>query len=126
MEDTKGAVQLLSSLRKIGIKISIDDFGTGYSSLSYLNELPLDILKIDRSFIEGIEDSKAQKAIVKAIIVLGSSLNLQVVAEGIENEAQLSLLSSYGCDFIQGYLVSKPLTASDMEHILESQIPKML
>ena len=126
MEDTKGAVQLLSALRKTGIKISIDDFGTGYSSLSYLNELPLDILKIDRSFIVGIENSKAQKAIVKAIIVLGNSLNLQVVAEGIENEAQLSLLSNYGCDFIQGYLVSKPLTANDMERVLESQIPKML
>jgi diguanylate cyclase (GGDEF)-like protein len=121
MEDTKGAIQVLSALRKIGVKISVDDFGTGYSSLSYLNELPLDILKIDRSFIEGIENSKAQKAIVKAIIVLGNSLNLQVVAEGIENEAQLSLLSSYGCDFIQGYLVSKPLTVHDMERLLESQ-----
>jgi diguanylate cyclase (GGDEF)-like protein/PAS domain S-box-containing protein len=126
MEDMKGAVTLLSALRKTGIKISIDDFGTGYSSLSYLKELPLDILKIDRAFIEGIEDSQAQKAIVKAIIVLGNSLNLKVVAEGIENEAQLSLLSSYGCDYIQGYLVSKPLTASDMESVLESQIPKML
>ncbi|MFT6121722.1 MAG: diguanylate cyclase (GGDEF)-like protein/PAS domain S-box-containing protein [Oleiphilaceae bacterium] len=126
MEDTKGAVKLLSALRKIGIKISIDDFGTGYSSLSYLNELPLDILKIDRSFIEDMENSKTQKAIVKAIIVLGNSLNLQVVAEGIENEAQLSILSSYGCDFIQGYLVSKPLTANDMERLLGSQIPKML
>ncbi|MFT7371469.1 MAG: diguanylate cyclase (GGDEF)-like protein/PAS domain S-box-containing protein [Oleiphilaceae bacterium] len=126
MEDMKGAVKLLSALRKIGIKISIDDFGTGYSSLSYLNELPLDILKIDRSFIEGIENSKAQKAIVKAIIVLGNNLNLKIVAEGIENEAQLSLLSSYGCDFIQGYLVSKPLTAHDMERVLISQIPKML
>ncbi len=126
MEDSKGAIQLLSSLRTLGIKISIDDFGTGYSSLSYLKELPVDILKIDRSFIEGIENSKAQKAIVKAIIVLGNSLNLQVVAEGVEKEAQLSLLSSYGCDFIQGYLVSKPVTAIDMERVLESQIPKML
>jgi len=126
MEDSKSAIKLLSALRSLGIKVSIDDFGTGYSSLSYLKELPVDILKIDRSFVEGIESSKAQKAIVKAIIVLGDSLNLQVVAEGVETEAQLSLLSNYGCDFIQGYLVSKPLTAANMESILESQIPKML
>ena len=126
MEDRKGAIQLLSTLRKTGLKISIDDFGTGYSSLSYLKELPVDILKIDRSFIDGVENSNVQKAIVKAIIVLGNSLNLQIVAEGVENEAQLSLLSNYGCDFIQGYLISKPLTAKAMEQMLESQIPKML
>jgi len=121
MEDTKGAIALLHELQMMGIKISVDDFGTGYSSLSYLKELPVNTLKIDRSFIDGVEDSKSQKAIVKAIIVLGDSLGLQIVAEGVENDAQLELLQHYGCDLIQGYLVSKPLNVADMEQMLTQQ-----
>lgn len=121
IEDFRSGLNCLNDLKELGLKISIDDFGTGYSSLSYLKELPADILKIDRSFVEGLESSNAQLAIVKAIIVLGQSLNLKVVAEGVENEAQLALLSQYGCDFIQGYLVSKPLNESAMENLLREQ-----
>ncbi len=121
IEDFRTGLRCLHELKELGLKVSIDDFGTGYSSLSYLKELPADMLKIDRSFVEGLESSKAQLAIVKAIIVLGQSLNLRVVAEGVENEAQLALLSQHGCDYIQGYLVSKPLNASDMEALLLNQ-----
>jgi len=121
MEDSIGAIHTLNDLKQLGLKISVDDFGTGYSSLSYLKELPIDALKIDRSFVDGAEDSNAQQAIIKAIIVLGQNLDLLVVAEGVENEEQLALLSEYGCDLIQGYLVSKPLTTSDMEALLMQQ-----
>ena len=113
----------LADLREIGIKISIDDFGTGYSSLSYLRHLPVDTLKIDREFIDNIECSKAQQAITKAIVVLGNSLDLKVVAEGAENEAQLDLLRSLGCDYVQGYYVSKPLDKDAMEALLRAQQP---
>ena len=122
MEDSESVVALLKDLRATGIKVSVDDFGTGYSSLSYLRELPVDTLKIDRAFIDDMENSKQQLAIVKAIVVLGESLGLQVVAEGVENEDQLQLLKNLGCDLIQGYLVSKPLNASEMEALLESQV----
>lgn len=121
IEDFSAGLSCLNELKALGLKVSIDDFGTGYSSLSYLKEIPADTLKIDRSFVEGLENSQAQLAIVKAIIVLGHSLNLRIVAEGVENEAQLTILSEHECDFIQGYLVSKPLSASDMETLLKSQ-----
>ena len=121
MDDTKSAFRCLNDLKELGLKISVDDFGTGYSSLSYLKELPVDTLKIDRSFVTGMESSQAQVAIIKAIIVLGHNLNLKIVAEGVENEAQLALLREYDCDLIQGYLVSKPLSSTDMEHLLVQQ-----
>jgi diguanylate cyclase (GGDEF)-like protein/PAS domain S-box-containing protein len=121
MEDITKVVSRLSDLRELGLKISIDDFGTGYSSLSYLRTLPVDTLKIDREFIENIENSKAQQAIVKAIIVLAGSLDLHVVAEGAENEAQLELLRDLGCDYVQGYYVSRPVDQASMETMLQQQ-----
>jgi len=121
MEDTANAIGLLDDLRTLGIKVSVDDFGTGYSSLSYLKELPIDTLKIDRSFVENMENSTEQQAIVKAIIVLGDSLNLQIVAEGVENDAQLGMLKALGCNLIQGYHVSKPITAEGMAALLLAQ-----
>jgi len=120
-EDIKGVSERLLDLREIGIKISVDDFGTGYSSLSYLRNLPVDTLKIDREFIDNIEHSKEQQAITKAIVVLGSSLDLAVVAEGAENEEQLELLRELGCDYVQGYYVSKPLARDAMDALLKSQ-----
>lgn len=122
IEDADSVISLLRQFRESGIKISVDDFGTGYSSLSYLRELPVDTLKIDRAFIENVENSKQQLAIVKAIVVLGESLGLQIVAEGVENDAQLQLLKELGCDLIQGYHVSKPLSATEMEALLQSQL----
>ncbi len=121
LEDMQSASSLLEDVRAQGIKVSIDDFGTGYSSLSYLRELPADTLKIDRAFVENVECSPEQQAIVKAIIVLGNALNMQVVAEGVENEAQLKQLEAFGCDLIQGYYVSKPISASAMEALLSKQ-----
>ncbi len=120
-EDIQGVSERLADLREIGVKISIDDFGTGYSSLSYLRHLPVDTLKIDREFIDNIECSKAQQAITKAIIVLCNSLELNVVAEGAENEVQLDLLRELGCDYVQGYYVSRPLDKAAMEELLRSQ-----
>lgn len=121
MEDSEGVVSVLNALRRMGLKIAVDDFGTGYSSLSYLKKLPVDTLKIDRSFVDGVEDSPEQKAIVKAIIVLASSLNMQVVAEGVENPRQMSLLKSLGCNLVQGYLVSRPVDAAAIEALLRAQ-----
>lgn len=122
IEDADSVIALLRQFRESGIKISVDDFGTGYSSLSYLRDLPVDTLKIDRAFIEEVENSKQQLAIVKAIVVLGESLGLQIVAEGVENDAQLQLLKQLGCDLIQGYHVSKPLSATEMEALLQQQL----
>ncbi len=121
MEDMQSTLTVLQSLRDIGLKISIDDFGTGYSSLSYLRHLPVDTLKIDRAFVEHIEHSKDQQAIARAIIVLGTSLNLQIVAEGVENDSQLARLEAYGCDLVQGYHISRPLPAAAMEDLLRTQ-----
>lgn len=121
MDDAKRAITFLGAIRERGIRVSVDDFGTGYSSLSYLRDLPVDALKIDRGFVENIEQISEQQAIVKAIVVLGSHLNLKVVAEGVENAAQMLLLEGIGCDQVQGYYVSKPLSAEDMEKVLAAQ-----
>lgn len=122
MEDSQSAIRCLQDLKTLGLKISVDDFGTGYSSLSYLKNFPVDTLKIDKSFVDGVELSQSQLAIVKAIIVLGHSLNLKVVAEGVENNSQLELLSENNCDLVQGYLISKPLRAEEMQSLLLKQI----
>ena len=105
----------LQKLENLGYKISIDDFGTGYSSLSYLKQLPLHKLKIDRSFIKDLPDDKDDQAIAKAIIALGKTLELEVLAEGVETEAQKAFLIENGCDSMQGYLFSKPMTADVFE-----------
>tara|TARA_R110002072_G_scaffold140765_9_gene285239 strand:+ start:900 stop:3206 length:2307 start_codon:yes stop_codon:yes gene_type:complete len=121
MEDSQSAIRCLQDLKALGLKISVDDFGTGYSSLSYLKDFPVDTLKIDKSFVDGMEFSQSQLAIVRAIIVLGHSLNLKVVAEGVENNSQLELLTENTCDMVQGYLISKPLRAAEMQSLLERQ-----
>ncbi len=122
MEDSQSAIRCLHDLKSLGLKISVDDFGTGYSSLSYLKDFPVDTLKIDKSFVDGLESSQSKLAIVRAIIVLGHSLNLKVVAEGVENTAQLELLTENVCDMVQGYLISKPLCADEMQHLLIEQL----
>jgi diguanylate cyclase (GGDEF)-like protein len=106
---------VLERLRELGVEIAIDDFGTGYSSLSYLSELPVDVLKIDRSFVAGLADSEASNAIVAAAIELAHRLQLVVVAEGVEEMEQFDLLDGLGCDLIQGYLVCRPVPAADLE-----------
>ncbi len=108
-------IKALHLLKKYGISISIDDFGTGYSSLSYLKKLPIDCLKIDRSFIQDIQEDYSNSEIAQAIISLSQSLKLEVIAEGVEEEYQKAFLMENGCDHMQGYLFSKPLAAKDFE-----------
>ncbi len=110
----------LKQLRELGVEISIDDFGTGYSSMTYVKHFPLDELKIDRSFVQGLPDSKADLAIVHAITVLGHSLGMRVVAEGIETTAQLEAVKALGIDQFQGYLLGKPLPPDQFEALAKS------
>ncbi|WP_417828470.1 putative bifunctional diguanylate cyclase/phosphodiesterase [Thalassospira sp.] len=116
MNNPEKAVSTLEELKKLGVLIAIDDFGTGYSSLNYLKRFPVTSIKIDRSFVNDIHVDVDDKAIVDAVIGLGHSLNLEVVAEGVEEIEQLVYLQEKGCNFIQGYLFSKPLPASTFEN----------
>lgn len=111
MQDAETAIGMLRALKRLGVKISVDDFGTGYSSLSYLRRLPIDILKIDKSFVCELGISGESEAIVRAITALAKSLNLQTVAEGVETLAQLNFLRSEGCDRLQGFYFGKPVDA---------------
>jgi diguanylate cyclase (GGDEF)-like protein/PAS domain S-box-containing protein len=121
MKDAEASVSALDRIKSRGISIAIDDFGTGYSSLSYLKRLPLDILKIDRSFVRDITTDHNDAAIVRAIIGLARSLGIKVIAEGVEHETQLAFLDAHGCNYGQGYLFGKPLEAEAFEAILAGQ-----
>jgi EAL domain-containing protein (putative c-di-GMP-specific phosphodiesterase class I) len=118
--DFRTANESLTHLRGLGVRIAVDDFGTGYSSLAYLNELVFDVLKIDRAFVINLPAPKAL-AIVKAIIAVAASLDKEVVAEGIETESQWSHLVALGCDYGQGYLLSKPLPRDELAAFVERQ-----
>ncbi|QTH63720.1 EAL domain-containing protein [Psychrosphaera ytuae] len=109
MSDVEDNIERLQQLKNMGVTIAVDDFGTGYSSLSYLKKFPIDTLKIDRSFIMDVDQSENDAAIVKAIMLLAETMQLNVVAEGIETLEQLRVLDSYGCKYIQGYFFSRPL-----------------
>jgi EAL domain-containing protein (putative c-di-GMP-specific phosphodiesterase class I) len=111
---------MLHGIKKLGVHISVDDFGTGYSSLSYLKRFPVDRLKVDRSFVQHIADAD-DAVIVRAIIALGHNLGLKVVAEGVETEGQIEFLRANGCDELQGYYFSKPVTAWHMGKLLTNQ-----
>lgn len=115
MENVEAATETLRELSEMGVHLSIDDFGTGYSSLSYLKRFPIHTLKIDRSFIMDISDHKDDAAIAKAIILLAHSMNLRVIAEGVETKKQLDFLEEHGCNQMQGYLFSPPLPAEQIE-----------
>lgn len=118
VKDAESAIATLQQLKDLGVSISIDDFGTGYSSLSYLAQYPFDTLKIDRCFISNITDGCTNAAIVKAIIEMAHSLCLEVVAEGVETEAEKDFLWRYECDTMQGYLFSPPVPAANFEQLL--------
>jgi EAL domain-containing protein (putative c-di-GMP-specific phosphodiesterase class I) len=105
----------LRTLRQLGVRVAIDDFGTGYSSLSYLRQMPVDVLKIDKSFVDDIADSRQQHALVNAIVTMARDLGLAVVAEGIEEPEQLALLVGMGCPYGQGYLFAKPIWPAEIE-----------
>jgi EAL domain-containing protein (putative c-di-GMP-specific phosphodiesterase class I) len=113
----------LGELKSIGVKLAIDDFGTGYSSLSYLRDLPIDVVKMDRSFVEGIAESDQRLALAEGIVQIATTLSLEVVAEGIETEVQRDLLSSMGCHYGQGYLLAMPMPASQALELARAGFP---
>jgi diguanylate cyclase (GGDEF)-like protein/PAS domain S-box-containing protein len=118
MQDVELAIVTMQGLRELGVQLSIDDFGTGYSSLSALKSFPVSRLKIDKSFIDGLLADERDRAVASAVISLGKSLNLRVIAEGVEAEAQATLLRSMNCDEMQGYFFSKPVPAHEIERLL--------
>ncbi|WP_020183327.1 bifunctional diguanylate cyclase/phosphodiesterase [Methylotenera sp. 1P/1] len=122
IEDTPKFIETLQQLKAIGVKLSLDDFGTGYSSLSYLKDFPIDQLKVDRAFVHAIEEDANNMAILKAIIILGQSLGLRVVAEGVETEFQFDFVKSVGCDEVQGYYFSKPLPEVHFDRLIEENL----
>jgi diguanylate cyclase (GGDEF)-like protein len=123
MRDTEKSIETLRKLKDFGVTIAIDDFGTGYSSLSYLRKLPLDVLKIDRSFVQGIGTSAEDDAIVRAVISMAQSLGLSVTAEGIETSEQARLLREWSCQTGQGYLFSRPLPAEQFTALFRARSP---
>ncbi|MFZ1700713.1 MAG: EAL domain-containing protein [Pyrinomonadaceae bacterium] len=118
MDNAETAILMLKQIKETGVQISIDDFGTGYSSLSYLHRFPIDLLKVDRSFVSAMEENTENGEIVRTVIALAKALNLKVVAEGIESIHQFHQLRILGCEFGQGYLFSKPLPVADIERLL--------
>src|SRR5205823_3339684 len=108
IEDPESSIGTLTELKQLGVKIAIDDFGTGYSSLEYLRRLPVDCVKVDRSFVRGLPENEEDVAIVNAVIELGHALKLSVTAEGVETTGQLDNLQSAGCDTAQGFLFFRP------------------
>ncbi|HAQ07668.1 MAG TPA: diguanylate cyclase, partial [Bacillus bacterium] len=115
MQDTRETIPILKKLKELGIIISVDDFGTGYSSLSYLKEFPIDILKIDQSFVRDIMNSEKDAAIITTIIYLGRSLGMEVIAEGVEEQNQVDFLMTVQCEKAQGFFFSKPIKAIEAE-----------
>jgi PAS domain S-box-containing protein len=114
MRDPEHAIRVMRNLRDAGLRISVDDFGTGYSSLAYLRQLPISSLKIDRSFVRDVHENESDATIVRAIIDLAHNLQFSVIAEGVETDAQATLLRRYGCELAQGYLFGRPVPADEV------------
>jgi EAL domain-containing protein (putative c-di-GMP-specific phosphodiesterase class I) len=126
MRDTEDVLSSLRQLKELGIRLAIDDFGTGYSSLSYLQKFPVDILKIDKAFVDGVAAGGQAAALTRTIIALADMLSLRTVAEGIEGSDQSLHLQALGCGFGQGYLFAKPLSAEAAGALVRGGVPKML
>jgi len=121
IRDAEEVSRVLAQLRELGLTVSVDDFGTGYSALSYVKHLPLDRLKIDRSFVEGLKPSNADAAIIAAIVTLGRNLRLEIAAEGVETEAQMRELAALGCDIVQGYHIGRPMAPGALAALIEAE-----
>lgn len=121
MSHEQEAIEILNKIRELGVRIAIDDFGTGYSSLSYLKKMPLDVLKIDKSFVDDIPHKKDDMEIATTIVGMAHTLRLKVLAEGVETIEQLNFLRDQGCDYYQGYLMSKPIPADEFEQLWQQQ-----
>jgi EAL domain-containing protein (putative c-di-GMP-specific phosphodiesterase class I) len=120
MQDAEKTISLLNGVRELGVQLSIDDFGTGYSSLSYLKRFPINKLKVDQSFVRNMTTNKNDASIAKSVVLIGQSLGLRVIAEGVETAEQLEMLRQYECDEIQGYYFSRPVSNTDLEKLLIS------
>jgi diguanylate cyclase (GGDEF)-like protein len=120
--DTDRSQQVLAELKALGVRIALDDFGTGYSSLGYLTRFPIDTLKIDRSFVTGLGNDESSGAVAMAIIALGKSLGMEIVAEGVETPVQQAFLTEHGCHELQGFLFSRPRPAADLDAVLAAEV----
>ena len=123
VENSEAVISILKQFRAMGVKLSMDDFGTGYSSLSYLHKLPINTLKIDRSFVSQMTEKTGGAEIIKTIILLTKTLNLNIIAEGIENVEQYNALRELGCEYGQGYYFSKPLEIDDATNFIKDSLP---
>ena len=123
MQEREAIVRDLNRLRNLGVRIAIDDFGTGYSALSYLRDFPIDIVKMDRSFVRDLGEDETDAALIRSVVVLGEALDMKIVAEGIENRTQLDSVSALQCDVGQGYFFSVPLSPEDIDRLLAEQPP---
>ena len=120
VQNPEEAIAILQTLKNLGVQTALDDFGTGYSSLSYLQKFALDILKIDRIFVQDITKNEKNQALITGIIQMAHELNLKVIAEGVEREAERKFLCQQHCDRMQGYLFSRPLNAKGFQQLLFS------
>lgn len=125
LDSMQSSISKLQELRRLGIRIAIDDFGTGYSSLSYIKDLPLDIIKIDKSFVQALHQTEKNQVLATTIINIGHALGLKLIAEGVETEDQLQFLVELGCDAFQGYLFSKPIPEATIKNLIESKQASM-
>jgi EAL domain-containing protein (putative c-di-GMP-specific phosphodiesterase class I) len=126
MTDPEAAIAMLRGLRHVGVRLSVDDFGTGYSSLSYLKRLPVDEVKLDKSFVLNMTSDADDAAIVRSTIELAHNLGLQLVAEGVEDQETLELLAALGCDLVQGYHLARPMPADKLVLLLRNPEPIMV
>lgn len=122
IKNLSNSINTIKKLKNLGIRIACDDFGTGYSTLNYLKYFPFDTIKIDKSFIDGITNNPIDIAIIRAIVLIAKQLNIAVVAEGVEHQAQINALNDIGCDTIQGYYFSKPVQSDKIDAILNHSI----
>ncbi len=126
MERTDEVVELLRRIKTLGVRVAVDDFGTGYSSLSYLSRFPVDILKVDKSFVAQVDKEDGRGELVRTIVRLGESLRLETVAEGIETPGQRAALEAMGCTFGQGFLFARPMPADELDELLWRPRPTSL
>jgi EAL domain-containing protein (putative c-di-GMP-specific phosphodiesterase class I) len=126
MRDAEAAIVTLRQLKRLGLQVAIDDFGTGYSSLSYLKQFPVDVVKVDRSFLAGLGENAVDSEIVAAVVRLAAACGITAVAEGVETEEQRAMLEELGCPLIQGYLISPPMSAADFGAYWAAEAPLLL
>ncbi len=126
MQNPERVIRILTEIKKLGVRLAIDDFGTGYSSLGQLKRFPIDTLKVDRSFIRDLSKNSEDQGITEAIIAMGKTLSLTVIAEGVETEEQEAFLRSHACDEMQGYYFSKPTPPDQFADLLRKHVPPLV